>query len=422
MCKPVNLKIVIAIIIFGSMNINSFAQTTFKWGKQFGSGKEVYVMNHVVDSKGNIYISGRTTGNIGGENLGQNDGFLMKTDSAGNIVWKKQFCTTGNENIQWSAIDDSDCVCITGSTTGSLAGKNAGKEDIFVIKYSPDGKMLWVKQTGTDSTDVAKGICTDHSGNIYITGMTLGNLGNSSSGKSDGFVIKFDPDGNQLFCYQFGTPDDDSGSSITCESGKIYLCGTTFGDLACKNKGFIDVFTGEITDKGEPVKFIQSGTEGFDIPMDIKVDKEKNIYVGGNTSGNWGCQQAGEGDCFLMKIDDSWKILWVSQFGTKDHDGIRSVALNDKVSDNILVSGLIHLPPANAFIRMIRKDGTTLWERQIIDEGKSGDASGKSVTIDNDGNIYHVGLTGADLFGPLSGSHDFYLVKLRLDPTLKIQK
>jgi hypothetical protein len=71
---------------------------------------------------------------------------------------------------------------------------------------------------------------------------------------------------------------------------------------------------------------------------------------------------------------------------------------------------------------MLKKDGTTVWEKQILNEGQSGDASGKCVTIDDNGIIYHVGLTGSDIFGNLKTGHGFYVVKLSLDHNLPAKK
>lgn len=409
--RLINKRIAILFFLTSVICFNSSSQITFKWGKQFGSDGEEYVMNHLVDSHGNIFVAGKTTGNMGGQNAGGNDGFLSKISSDGKLIWTKQFGTKGEEDIQWSAIDDSDCVYLTGSTTGNLGARNAGKEDIFIVKYNPDGKPLWSQQIGTDSTDVGKGIYADNKGFIYVTGLTLGKLGIKSMGNSDGFIIKLNVNGNPVYAYQFGTTENDICNSITGDSGELYICGTTSGDLAGKNSGFLDIFVGEITDKGQPVRFSQAGSEGFDIPMDIKVDKDRNIYVCGSTSGDWGCKQLGEGDCFLTKINGKGDVLWIDQFGTNSHDGARSIAINDKFSDNIIVSGLKHLPPANAFISMYSRDGKLLWEKQLIEEGRNGDASGKDVTVDRNGDIFHVGLTSSDLFGTLRGRSDFYLVK-----------
>jgi len=404
----------VVILILICSTITTTAQTNFIWGKQFGSAKDEYSLNHVVDLNGNIYVSGKTTGDIDGKNAGKNDGFLYKTDSLGNTVWTRQFGSAGDEDIQWSAIDNSGNIFITGTTTGVLSGKNFGKEDIIIVKYNPQGMMEWSKQLGTDSTDIAKGICTDKAGNIYVTGLTGGKLGQTVFGKTDFFIMKLDNKGNQLFTSQYGTPGDDCGYSITVtENSEIWLCGTTWGDLGDKNKGFIDGFTGRFTDRGVLIKYNQFGTSGFDIAMILNVDSSRNIYVGGSTSGNMGSQQIGDGDCFLLKMSEKGEILWNNQFGTKRNDGLRGIFFDPLASDKILVSGILNLPPAQAFIRMYKNDGTLVWEQKFISVGKNGDTSGKDVSADKKGNIYHLGLTGANLFGPNIGEHDVYIVKLR---------
>ncbi len=398
------------VIIMAFTVSNGNSQLAFEWGKQFGSDGEEYVMNHLNDNKGNIIVAGKTTGSIDGPNKGANDGFVMKIDSRGNKTWARQFGTSGDEDVLWSTIDDSGNIVTAGSTgTGGSA-----RLDIMVVKFSPDGKQLWSQVFGTDSIDVAKGICTDKDGRIYITGTTLGKIGDKSYGKSDVFVARLDRNGKREFVYQFGTPGDDSGSSIAWMAGNLYICGTTSGDLGGKNKGFLDVFTAVMTDKGKPVSLGQYGTDGFDIPMVVNADKAGNIIVGGTTSGNWGGNQLGEGDCFLLSAAPDGSVRWIKQFGTAQHDGVRSIATGKDPDGRILVSGLIHLPPADAFISLFSTNGDQLWEKHISDESKSGDASGKSVTVTSDGYVYQVGLTSSGLFEKTKGPSDFYIVKYKL--------
>lgn len=416
MINRIKNQSVIVFILLVIVSGNAKSQSDFIWGKQFGTAREEYVLNHVIDQYGNIYISGKTTGVLDGRNFGKNDGFITKIDSLGNFVWAKQFGTSEDENILWSAIDNKGCVYITGSTKGALSDENFGKEDLFVVKYNPDGQMTWAKQFGTDSTDVGNAIYADNKGFIYITGTTNGTLGQSSCGRSDGFILKLDADGNKIFINQFGTPADDSGISITGDGkSTIYVCGSTWGDIAAKNKGMIDAYTGNFTDNSEKIRFTQFGTEGFDMALQLIADDERNIYVGGSTSGNLGCDQIGEGDCFLTKINSKGDIVWNNQFGTTKHDGIRGIAFNNKISDNILVSGILNLPPSNAFIRMYKKDGSLIWEENIEAKEINDGTSGKDVQIDNQGNIYHLGLTKGNLYGSHIGEGDVYLVKLGLE-------
>jgi hypothetical protein len=64
---------------------------------------------------------------------------------------------------------------------------------------------------------------------------------------------------------------------------------------------------------------------------------------------------------------------------------------------------------------MYKRDGELLWERKFIAVGKNFGSSGKDVILDTKVNFYHMRLTGANIFGPLIGENDIYLVKLGLD-------
>lgn len=407
---------VLALTLISVITCSSWSQTSLVWGRQYGTNQQEYARNHVTDRNGNLYIAGNTKGVMQDKNAGKTDGFLTKIDTSGNIVWSRQFGSPEDEEVQWSAIDTKGNVYIVGSTTGVLGDKKAGKEDIFLIKYSPSGKMMWTKQFGSDSTDVAQGIFVGTNGFIYLTGATMGVLGTSGSGSQDAFIMKLDYNGTLVFVKQFGTPAPDMCSAITGDNkGNIYVAGSTFGELGAGNKGFMDGFIGQFTDKGALVKYTQFGSEGFDIPTSIVLDHEKNIYIGGSTSGNLSGQQKGEGDCFVLKFKPTGELLWKDQFGTEKHDGVKGLYLNQEKSGNILVSGVQGLPPAHAFIRMYKNDGSLLWEKRIIQEGDNRDASGKSVSTDNKGYIYHLGLTSSGLFGKLIGVDDFYLVKLKPD-------
>lgn len=407
---------VVFIIVLTVIPNSLSSQTNFIWGKQFGSDREEYVLNHLIDTSGNIYIAGKTRGIMHGQNFGKNDGFITRIDSLGNTIWTRQFGSDGDEDVQWSSIDNSGNIYITGTTTGNLTGKNSGREDIFIIKYDPDGESEWMRQIGTDSSDIAKGIYADQKGYIYITGMTGGRLGQKSFGKTDCFIARLDNTGKYISITQFGTQGDDYCYSITGgPDSDLYVCGSTWGDLAGKNNGFIDGFTGHFTDKGDLIRYNQFGSKGFDIAMIIKVDKDKNIYIGGTTSGNFGGQQIGEGDGFLMKMSENGAVVWNNQFGTIHNDGVRSIDINPCNSDNILVSGILNLPPGQGFVRMYDSAGSLIFERNFTGRGNGLGTSGKDAVFDNRGNFYHLGLTGANLFGKLSGEADVYLVKFELD-------
>ena len=86
---------------------------------------------------------------------------------------------------------------MAGDTTGGLDGNtSAGSNDLFVVKYNSSGTKQWTKQLGTSSTELAEGIATDSSGNVYVAGYTYGGLdGYTNAGNRDLFVVKYNSDG-----------------------------------------------------------------------------------------------------------------------------------------------------------------------------------------------------------------------------------
>ena len=62
--------------------------------------------------------------------------------------------------------------------------------------FGQSNTKQWTKQLGTSSDDIGRGVTTDPSGNIYVTGETRGNLdGNTNSGGKDIFLVKYNSDG-----------------------------------------------------------------------------------------------------------------------------------------------------------------------------------------------------------------------------------
>jgi len=150
------------------------------------------------DSSGNVYVTGYTGGRLDGNTgSGFYDVFVVKYNSSGTKQWTKQLGTSSWDIAHGVATDSSGNIYVTGYTKGGLDGNtSAGDYDLFVVKYNSSGTKQWTKQLGTSSDDRAYGVATDSSGNVYVTGYTSGSLdGNTSAGVEDLFVVKYNSDG-----------------------------------------------------------------------------------------------------------------------------------------------------------------------------------------------------------------------------------
>ena len=117
----------------------------------------------------------------------------------------------GVDSAYGVATDSSGNVYVTGDTYKGLDGNtSAGNSDLFVVKYLDNGTKQWTKQLGTSSTDLADGVATDSSGNVYVVGYTYGGLdGNTNTGGSDLFVVKYNSSGTKQWTKQLGSSSPD---------------------------------------------------------------------------------------------------------------------------------------------------------------------------------------------------------------------
>ena len=130
----------------------------------------------------------------GNSSAGGWDLFVVKFNSSGIEQWTKQLGTSSRDSAQGVATDSLGNIYVTGYTNGGVGIPS----DIIVVKYNSSGTKQWTQQLGTSSNDIAHGVATDSSGNVYLTGSNNGELdGNTGAGSKDLFLVNYESDGNK---------------------------------------------------------------------------------------------------------------------------------------------------------------------------------------------------------------------------------
>ncbi|NER39279.1 MAG: hypothetical protein F6J93_35910 [Oscillatoria sp. SIO1A7] len=388
------------------------------WTKQLGSAESDMSHGIATDSNGNVYITGSTKGDLGGPNQGENDAWVAKYDGEGNQQWVKQLGTDGNDMAWGIATDSSDNIYLTGYTTGSLEGSNAGGHDAWIAKYDSNGNKIWLEQLGTAGDDKSYGVATDGSGNIYISGGTTGSLEGSNKGDYDAWVAKYSSDGKQQWLKQLGSSQEDSSWGIaTSESGDIYITGRTTGSLAGDAEGF-DAWVAKYDSEGNQQWIQQLSSSGQDYSYGVAVDSSGNAYLTGRTTGSLEEEgrNAGAFDAWIAKYDSEGNKQWVKQVGGLKNDFAFAIALDS--SSNAYISGCTQgdLAASNqggwdAWVAKYDSKGNEEWIQQL---GSSGQEFSWGVVVDDSGNIYATGHTTGTLEEGSSnaGSYDVWITKL----------
>ncbi|WP_019586950.1 SBBP repeat-containing protein [Deinococcus apachensis] len=163
-----------------------------------------------------VYMAGSTRGALYDSNQGDEDAFLAKYDAAGNLVWGRQFGSSGQELVYQIATDRYDNVYMVGRTEGGLKGNNQGGYDGFIRKYTPSGAVAWTRQIGTTGSDGVGGVAVEPNGNLFWVSQAI-------NGKAA--VSAYTRDGTRLWT-RFSALC--SGTVATNEYGALYTASFTY--------------------------------------------------------------------------------------------------------------------------------------------------------------------------------------------------
>ncbi len=290
------------------------------------------------DGLGNVYISGVTFGNLGGTNYFNGDAFVSKYDASGTLLWTEQLGTNDLDESYGVSADGLGNVYISGVTLGDLEGTNAGGGDAFVSKYDASGTLLWTEQLGTSGVDLSNGVSADGLGNVYISGFTEGSLEGTNAGGQDAFVSKYDASGTLLWTEQLGTSSFDESRGVSADGlGNVYISGRTRGSLEGTNAGLHDAFVSKYDADGALLWTEQLGTSSVDESYGVSADGLGNVYISGSTEGQLGATNLLSRDAFVSKYDASGTLLWTEQLGTNGGD--ISFGVSADGSGNVYISG-----------------------------------------------------------------------------------
>ncbi len=388
------------------------------WTQQLGTANSDKANAVVVDSEGNVYMTGRTSGNLDGNNEGIYDAWVAKYDSEGNEVWKRQLGSSEYDEANGIAVDNAGNVYLTGITDGSIDPQSGVSDrDAWVAMYNSAGDRKLIQQLPSPNSDYANGIAVDNAGNIYLTGGTDGDFGGASEGNRDAWIAKYDATTQQWQKRQLGTSEYDEASGIAVDNaGNIYITGTTAGDLDGNNLGSTDAWIAKYDSNLDRQWQEQLGTSAADEATGIAINSAGRIFITGNTQGNFksaGSHQ-GNSDAWIAEYDSNGEQLQKEQLGTNRLDNATSIAADS--AGNVYITGRTfgdlddtNQGNSDAWVAKYDSNFNLLWQQQ---RGTAGEDAANGVFADDLGFVYIAGETVGDLGGTNQGGSDAWVEKL----------
>jgi hypothetical protein len=353
--KKIKKLFIFLLLIIGTSN--KIDAQNWQWAVKGGGTSNESISNLCTDFNGNIYIIGTfgfvymntpaasvNFGSIQLQPLGDNQLFVVKYSSFGNVIWSKSIGGNnfiGNSNNYESARSISydfinQCIYITGNIYGSAAFGNtilSGFGVSFYAKMDLNGNYIWAKQLPF-SSEIKISISNDLHGHQLIYGYTSDTIQQSIYVIPPGnFVSKFNSNGDivwskwlstkilefkalqnendiyAVFSFNNDSLLIDTALIVSTTSKNIVIaCFDTIGNLKWKN-------------------IIKSG--GYIAAYDLVCDLDKNVYITGDfqTNIDFGSSQfinTNLVDMFMCKIDTIGNVVWAKQGNTSNGmDGLQ---------------------------------------------------------------------------------------------------
>lgn len=335
-----------------------------------------------VDADGNMYLAGYFQGTASFQGVsvtsaGSTDGFIVKYDPHGNVVWARRMGGTGVDEIRGITITGNDLYVVgyfndaanfnNPSSFGSNVLNSAGSSDIFLAKYTTGGAFLWARRAGGTNGDRANGVATDGT-NVYLTGnfsgtanfntpSVFGSNEVTSIGNVDMFVSCFNGSGTLQWVRRGGSTGNDEGNSIAVGLTGVYVAGAFESDAHFNLAGLPG--TTSLTSAGSKDAFVarynlsggiewtrRAGGTGNDIAYGI-VNIGDNVFLTGqfmetanfNTPSAFGSNElvsAGGTDGFYVRFNANGDYAGGRRFGSTNNDYGKSIC---RIGTTLYVTG-----------------------------------------------------------------------------------
>lgn len=382
------MRIIIVFIFFSSSYL--YTQISQQWVARYNGSANNYevAVDIVTDNDGNIYVAGSTYNT-------NYDYVLIKYNPAGTIIWVKQYNGTGNSSDFTSGmtIDNSGNIIITGRSVGT----GTALEDCVTIKYDSDGNVLWVQRYNGGLVDAGNEVTIDPNNNIYVCGSKYRTAGNP-----DYLVIKYQPNGTIEWLQTYNSIDnkEDIAQDIKVDQyGNVFVTGSSY------TTPDYDYLTVKYSSAGV-YKWEKRyhGGNGDDYSNSLAIDGDSNIYITGKSKGT-----GTNFDIMTINYSSNGVAKWQTRTngGANSNDEGNVITLD--INGNIIVAGYLYYLFSKEDMAVIKynPDGNILWTYTYAGASSRNDRL-YYIFTDNEGNIF--------VSGSSDTTNNIDCISIRIDP------
>jgi hypothetical protein len=281
-----------------AINLDSLGNV--KWTQAVGGINDEFGYSIDQTKDGSYIITGASTP-LGEEN---ENVYLVKMDSVGNVKWKKTI--KGLEYSHGSSIIQTTGFgyAIGGYKEPPTSVNGKPQYDFSIVKLDSAGNVQWNKIIGGAGAKSAYSLIQTKDGGFAVTGT----IDSSSTRSKDIYVAKLDAMGNLQWTKNFGGSDEDVGADIVqCDDGGFAITGAT----KSSGEGGFDVYAAKLDATGKLLWTKTIGGNGDDEGESIVQTTDGGFAIGGFTN----VYRTQDYKFYAIKLDASGNVEWTKSIG-----------------------------------------------------------------------------------------------------------
>ena len=301
-----------------------------QWQSVLGGSADDRALAVAPTSDGGFVIAGQTASNDGDVtgNHGDRDAWLVKLDGTGALQWQRCYGGSALDGFQGVLQTDDGGFALGGSSysnDGDVIGHQGGG-DGWLVRTDASGNILWQHCLGGTSPDNVQTLIAAPGG-FYASGWTFSNDGNIAGhhGNSDAFVAHVDGSGTLLWATCYGG----SGAELSYHlaplpGGDLVMAGSTnSSDNGITGvQGLQDVWIVRIDTLGAIAWQHCLGGNYQDEAQCIHPTQDGGFILLGSTNSNTGDVVGSHGnvDAWLVKTNSTGDLEWQRCIGGMSMD------------------------------------------------------------------------------------------------------
>ena len=296
----------------------------WQWKQQFGTDQLDTGGGLAHDGAGNLYMCGWLQPGWGEAPQGA---WLAKFTSDGEQLWYRRLLED-EVFLSGLAVDGKGHCYLTGwikRSENAVAG--------YLVKYGPHGQRQWRRTVDSGQSETLRAVAVDRHGNCFVAGDTMGDWVGANRGGLDILVLQYDAAGTLQRRWQFGTEEIDYATRIAITTGgDVFVAGLTDGQLGQQSIGGRDFFVAKLADESEAEWVRQFGSDSWDHNVSLSVTSKAGCIVAGSCTQPVGAEEmVRPWDVFLIAYDHSGHERWRTQHGIGDSLTLGGSAIDEGV-------------------------------------------------------------------------------------------